>query len=433
MGLSEKDTLLGIAPRLRDDVDVRTLSLSSQEGFILSQIDGGTPAGILGDVVAMDGTAIIAALEHLESLGVIKWASARGVSPKLKKAVPAAAPVVSEHGDPALREVCDLTTDEKLRVLRVDSVFPSLSHWEVLGLSGSPTAIDIKRAYFAASKAFHPDRYFGRNLGSFRERLERIFKRLKIAHDILADPEQREAYRAKTPPPAMLTTLADLSAPYAVEVKPAAPPESPAEKAARLEKRRQEILDERRTKRWERHFKPKLADLEAKKKTANEMYQFGVTQMRAGQVFAAAASFKMALTYDQSNAQYSAMFTEATSRAQEARAQELAKDAEKAVAAGSSAKAAADFARAFEMAPHRSELAVRAAEEFLNSGNTESALQYATQAVEAAPSRTEVHIVVASVCEKMGNYRAALEHLQAAERLDAKDAHVKKAIKRLTK
>ena len=54
-------------------------------------------------------------------------------------------------------------------------------------------------------------------------------------------------------------------------------------------------------------------DVEAKNKRANEMYQYGLSQMRGGQVFAAAASFKLAMTYDPSNPQYATMFTEATS------------------------------------------------------------------------------------------------------------------------
>ena len=40
-------------------------------------------------------------------------------------------------------------------------------------------------AYFEASRVFHPDRYFGKNLGSFRARLERIFQRLSEAHETL--------------------------------------------------------------------------------------------------------------------------------------------------------------------------------------------------------------------------------------------------------
>jgi Flp pilus assembly protein TadD len=438
MALSERDTLLGIAPSLCDDVDLRTLSLTAQEGFLLSQVDGGTPAGVLSDVVAMDAAAIIAALEHLENLGVIKWAGARGVIPGLKATVPRAS-ALAAGADPALHEECDLTADEKARILKADQVFPSLSHWEVLGLSGKPTDTDIKRAYFGASKAFHPDRYYGRDLGTYRQRLERVFRRLKIAHDVLSDKTQCEIYRVKNPPPLTVRTVIDLGprpVGEAAPPAPAAPPprvETPAEKTARLEKHRQEILNERRSKRWETALKPKVADLEAKHKKANEMYQFGLSQMRAGQVFAAAASFKLAMTYDPANAQYDALFSEATSRARGERSQQLAKEADAATGAGNAAKAANDYGRAFEMSPQRPDLAIRAAELFLAAGNSDSALQYATQAVAVAPNRKEAQLALAAVYEKVGDKHAALEHLRVAERLDVNDAHVRKAIKRLAK
>ena len=72
----------------------------------------------------------------------------------------------------------------------------------------------MSAAYFEASRVFHPDRYFGKNLGSFRGRLERVFQRLAEAHDTLTETLARgrltrrvalaaaaaSARRASTPP-----------------------------------------------------------------------------------------------------------------------------------------------------------------------------------------------------------------------------------------
>ena len=47
----------------------------------------------------------------------------------------------------------------------------------------------MKKAYFKLSKEFHPDRYFRKEIGPYGERLDRIFKKVLEAHEILSDPE----------------------------------------------------------------------------------------------------------------------------------------------------------------------------------------------------------------------------------------------------
>ena len=41
---------------------------------------------------------------------------------------------------------------------------------------------------------FHPDRYFGKSLGSFKPKLERLFTRVTEAHDVLTRVSAREDY-----------------------------------------------------------------------------------------------------------------------------------------------------------------------------------------------------------------------------------------------
>ena len=50
-----------------------------------------------------------------------------------------------------------------------------------LGVAGDADVATVKRAFTAASKELHPDRYFGKDLGSFKEKLAQIFARLTEA------------------------------------------------------------------------------------------------------------------------------------------------------------------------------------------------------------------------------------------------------------
>jgi len=430
------DALLKIAPVLSDQGDLRSLKLSPQEGFLISQIDGMTPAGVLCDLVALDETMLIIALQRLEKLGVIKWARRHtdpGTHREATEDTDEQRAIAEESAeDPALTENCDLSRDERLQILKAEREFPNKTHWEILGLSGDPSASDVKRAYFVASKSFHPDRFFGREMGSFTDRLEGIFFRLKQAYDTLSDEETRRAYRAEHAPPSKAAAAAVAEA----EAKPAGKPsgpESAVEKEARLEVRRQQILEERKQKRKAKYIKPKGAAQANKNQRAEEMYQMGLGQLRSGDVFAAVASFKLAMTYDPDNGQYSSMFEEANSEAMLQRAVEVAEQAETAANTGAAAESARLFARAFEMTPNKTEYAVKAAEQFLQVNEVEEALQYAGQAVEVAPKRKGPRIALAQALELAGDRKAAIEHLRVAESLDPADAHVKKTLKRLAK
>src|SRR5690606_23719687 len=123
------------------------------------------------------------------------------------------------------------------------------SHWHVLGIRGEPSSGDIKKAYFAQSKQFHPDRFYGRNVGSFQKRLQAVFAGIKEAYDVLSHPVQGAEYRRTNPPPAGDVPDLEPTPPRFRTV--AAPNEKQVDPATqqRLEARRQEILEERRHRR----------------------------------------------------------------------------------------------------------------------------------------------------------------------------------------
>ncbi len=426
MTRTDQEQLLERAPKLNAHADLTAAGLTSQEAFLLSQVDGSTPASILADLVAIDERTLIVQLRRLEQLGLIRWA---GDDEAAKPGSTAVVPRVTPTPPPGVLESCDLSVDDQQRILEAERTFATMNHWQVLGLAGEVTASDVKRAYFAASKAFHPDRYYGRNLGSFRERLERVFLRVKAAHDALVDDALRTKYRAKVPVPSRATTVPGV---HVTPIQPAKV-ETPEEKRVRLERHRQEILANRRQARVEKHVRPNSAEAVAKNRKADELYQHGLGQLKASQAFAAAASFKIAMTYDPLNAQYRAAFAEATELAQGDRAQQLAQSAAKAEGQGDANAAANDWARAFELSPQRADYAIRAAAAFLVANNVDRALHFSAQAVEVAPNRIEACKVAAEACERAGDKTQALVHWQAAERLDPADSHVKNSLKRFSK
>jgi DnaJ-domain-containing protein 1 len=84
--------------------------------------------------------------------------------------------------DPSdLVEGSDLSNETKKRIVRLHRRMRKLSPHELLGVAKDADGAAIKRAFGAASKELHPDRYFGKDLGNFREKLAKIFNRITEA------------------------------------------------------------------------------------------------------------------------------------------------------------------------------------------------------------------------------------------------------------
>lgn len=102
----------------------------------------------------------------------------------------------------AFAEPGDLSLDEKTRVLAGLRLVATGDPWELVGvLQGTDKRI-IKRAFFERSKLFHPDRYYGRKLGNWQQRIITIFEAMSTAHEELLDPRiaaRREDSSATAP------------------------------------------------------------------------------------------------------------------------------------------------------------------------------------------------------------------------------------------
>jgi hypothetical protein len=75
----------------------------------------------------------------------------------------------------------DAPLELKARIVRLHRRLRKLSAWDLLGVGKDADGATVKRAFAAASKELHPDRYFGKNLGSFKAKLVAIFSRLTEA------------------------------------------------------------------------------------------------------------------------------------------------------------------------------------------------------------------------------------------------------------
>lgn len=186
--------------------DLRSVALSPTDGFVLSRIDGVCDELELTAATGLSGEQVRACLSKLESLGVVTFEGPRTASPAAapQPALPPAAPPSSPtptNGTQAVRadldpmeEDVDLDVEMRRRILKAHETLDLLDHYELLGVDRTTDKKAFKRAYYELAASFHPDRYFRKRLGSYKFRMEAIFGRITLAHDVLSNKETRAEY-----------------------------------------------------------------------------------------------------------------------------------------------------------------------------------------------------------------------------------------------
>lgn len=187
------------------------LPLAPVDGFILSRIDGRATERALAGLTGLSESQVRSTLEKLLGLKVItfKPVGEQESVKKLPAATPAAA-VEDQAGNallaaaiaavpdnaPELTEEVDLPADLRRSILGLHQVLNSLDHYAILGIERDSDKKAVRRQYFALAAIYHPDRYFRKNLGSFKLKMETIFAKVTAASDVLSDKAQRADYDA---------------------------------------------------------------------------------------------------------------------------------------------------------------------------------------------------------------------------------------------
>ena len=223
----------GDRPRLNPAADLGALRLTPVEGFVLSRVDGTSSYEQICMVTGIGADATLSILRRLRQEGLIigpveggpappsaaPWTPPRasatpvvGVPVTPPKAAGPPPPAKTPTGEPQVLHPppqpllerlddgspvdpadmvagTDLPPELKMRIIRLHRRLKKLGPYEMLGLPAGADRGAVKRAYFAASKELHPDRYYGKDLGPFREMLGDIFARLT---DVFQALEQKK-------------------------------------------------------------------------------------------------------------------------------------------------------------------------------------------------------------------------------------------------
>lgn len=71
-----------------------------------------------------------------------------------------------------------------------------MDYFQILKVEQDATPAQLKRAYYAESRAFHPDKFFQLPDGELKTGVLKIYKRITEAYTVLRDHEKRAKYQA---------------------------------------------------------------------------------------------------------------------------------------------------------------------------------------------------------------------------------------------
>lgn len=185
---------LDALPLLCEGVDIKSLNITPEEGFLLSRIDGQLRVRHL---VTMTGMPQEQALKLIQNL-----LDKKAIILHQPKPAPADKAEAKTASEATVRLVINLKAipagkDFEDFVDKLLNVLNRIDYYSLLGVERNAGLAEIKKAYRKMSKVFHPDRYFQKVSPEFRRKLQNVFKQVNIAYQVLTDDERRKSYAAQ--------------------------------------------------------------------------------------------------------------------------------------------------------------------------------------------------------------------------------------------
>lgn len=313
---------------------------------------------------------------------------------------------------------------------KIDEAFSGLAqkdYYEILGLERQADKGQIKRAYYQVSKEFHPDRFFRRPLGNYKEKLEILFDVITKAYNTLSDGDKRSEYdhahpvRPASPPPAPAAAAASAGgrpgagAPATLGPRPVAPrvprPSMPPPKPVFQNALTKQLLERR--------------------KKAMMYLQQGKELFDAGEYQKCLANLQLALSFEPGDTEARRMLNEATARVADDRAEVHYQRGQQQEMIGSTEAAKRFYQAAVDCKPKKGYYYFKMAQMLTDESEGRARLEQLKLAVQFEPDNLEYLLAVAEGYEKHGMPRNALREYEKVLKLAKGHDAAEKAVRRL--
>jgi curved DNA-binding protein CbpA len=466
-------------------VNLRELPIGPSEAFVLSRIDGLSSQSEIAAACGLTPEELKKIVARLVAAGAVEFRDYRSLvapgSAATHRSGAQSIPLALQH---PTQEAVELGPAQQERLLDLDQRRSALDHYELLGVSPAADMKAIRAAYYELVHVYHPDRYFGKQLGSFTGPLLRVFGAFTEAYEVLRRQDSRAEYdrylSARTRTREFDRYFQVPSADPAAEAPPAipSPPAAPSQSAplappgnASLRRPSQAPVSDAETRR--RALARKLGhsslppgsssstlratDLSSStpppstaQHAAEELkrrYEERLVQARAEQrthyltlakeaetrndLVAAANTLRVACSLEPASLELAGDLAELERRAAAGLWESYLERAKYAAVEGNLVEAAESYERAALGQPSAS-LCERAAFYTLESGgDLKRASQLAKQAVALAPNSAKCRLTLAQIYAAAGLRESALSELERARALEPNQPIIKDWIARV--
>jgi curved DNA-binding protein CbpA len=413
-----------------------------EEAYVASRIDGRCGVREISALVGKNAQEVEGILQRLVDLGLVDYAgvtarpassggsgaserpSAAEPEPFYVPGRPRPPPPPGERGqygsfvfDTTLM-IEDVPLDEhaRRRILWAFHHLEVWNHYELLQIPPGASERDIKKAYFARSKEWHPDRFPRGELGVFKKRIEGVYKAINEAYKVLSAADRRADYDKSVDLEPLKAAAAAAGAPAEVV------PDAKAVEAARRDEEEARLAERRRATN---PVRKRMAQ-------AKEYYDEALALERDGRALDALRAAQLAVTYDDRRREYQDLATRLKDIAGEYRIERFLRRGKAFETTAEWEDASQMFEEAVRIAPNSGRARLGLAYNLMMSGrDAQAALGHAQRAVALLPQESEAHYVLGRLYEATGTDKLAKRAYERALELRPQFQECKKRLKRL--
>jgi curved DNA-binding protein CbpA len=392
MGSDLGDIDMKVTPKVVTGVDLNTVGLSAEEGYLFSRVDGALSLDQIVKSSGMETKSAVSVLRSLKQKGIISWPE-KNVEATANKTInkdKSNQPWDDMVFDPFdLAEEVDLDENSKRKILYYFKEMKNLTYYQLLSVPRNSVIKEIKRAYFKISREFHPDSYFRKNLGGYKHKIETIFKHISKAYEVLEDSAQRSEYDASLP---------------------AEEPKNVGSKSVKIPVLEKEKLDKRRRERMKRMLKG--SPILKSKKKAQQHFQDALNYQSSGETARAANCIKLALALDPNNQEFKKLAEQVEPKAAEIRAEKDFKQGQIEESMGRQEDALAYYLRAIDANSNDAASLHKAANILLEmKRDLHKAVSYCRQALALEPDNVKCLLTLSDIYQALGMHKNAVREL----------------------